>query len=101
MPAQTHPLALLREAHDFSRERLAQRAGVSARTVFGIEREGVRPRRATAVVLAAALGCSPADLMGGTHDIPSDVADPTSGNGPGGNGTVAKTSDAGGGHDAG
>jgi transcriptional regulator with XRE-family HTH domain len=59
---EDHPLAILRRARGLSRERLAQRAGVSARTVYGIEREGHEPRRATASMLAAVLGCEPDDL---------------------------------------
>ncbi len=69
-----HPLAELRVSRGLSRERLAQLAGISSRTVYGIEREGHEPRRATAAVLAAVLGCDPGELlerhcgtMGGTH----------------------------------
>jgi transcriptional regulator with XRE-family HTH domain len=57
-----HLLVALRVARGLSRERLAQLAGVSSRTIFGIEREGHEPRRATAAVLAAVLGCDP-DLL--------------------------------------
>jgi transcriptional regulator with XRE-family HTH domain len=58
-----HPLVALRVRRGLSRERLAQLAGVSSRTVYGIERGGHEPRRATAVVLAAALDCDPGDLL--------------------------------------
>jgi DNA-binding XRE family transcriptional regulator len=58
-----HPLAVLRVARGLSRERLAQLAGISARTVYGIEREGHVPLRATAAVLAAVLDCKPETLL--------------------------------------
>jgi transcriptional regulator with XRE-family HTH domain len=58
-----HPLYVFRVARGLSRERLAQRAGVSARTVFGIERGDHEPRRATAFVLAQALGIEPEYLL--------------------------------------
>jgi DNA-binding XRE family transcriptional regulator len=57
-----HPLYRLRIQRGLSRERLAQRAGLSARTIYGIEREGHEPLRSTAVVLALVLGCRPEDL---------------------------------------
>jgi transcriptional regulator with XRE-family HTH domain len=59
------PLAELRAKRGLSRERLAALAGLSARTIFGIERENVRPQRATAHVLAEVLGCEPDDLLDG------------------------------------
>ena len=62
MTESTHPLFRLRAERGLSRERLAQQAGISARTVYGIEREGHEPLRSTAVVLALALGCEPDDL---------------------------------------
>lgn len=61
-----HPLVALRVAQGLSRERLAQLAGVSARTIYGIERDGNEPRRATALVISMALGCSP-DAITGTN----------------------------------
>jgi DNA-binding XRE family transcriptional regulator len=45
------------------REILAANAGVSPRTVYAIELEGVQPTRATRVVLAMALSCGVADLF--------------------------------------
>ena len=81
-----HPLGELRVARGLSRERLAQLAGISSRTVYGIEREGSEPRRATAVVLAAVLGCEPSDLLRNDE-------------GPGSSGALAMTTDAGGGRD--
>jgi DNA-binding XRE family transcriptional regulator len=60
---ESHPLVALRVERGLSRERLAQLAGISSRTVYGIEREGHEPRRATAAVLAAVLDCEPAALL--------------------------------------
>jgi DNA-binding XRE family transcriptional regulator len=45
-----------------SREQLAAEAGLSARTIYAIEVEGVRPQRATRRVLAEALGCTRAEI---------------------------------------
>ena len=56
-------LDLPRKAAGLSRERLAASAGVSVRTIYALEVEGVRPRRATQRVLADALGVSPSDLF--------------------------------------
>ena len=71
-----------RLALGLSRERLGARAdGISSATITRIERGTVTPHPATVTALARALGCSPADL--------------SNGNGPGGNGTVAPTADAG------
>jgi DNA-binding XRE family transcriptional regulator len=52
-----------RRAAGLSRERLAAQAGVSVRTIYALEVERVRPRRATRRVLADALGLTPADLF--------------------------------------
>lgn len=52
----------VRRAHGLSRERLAALAGVSPRTIYAIEVEGVQPQRATRYVLAHALGCDVSDL---------------------------------------
>ena len=76
-----HPLVALRVERGLSRERLAQLAGVSSRTVYGIEREGHEPRRATALVLSVVLGCQPEDLTNDTS--------------PATNGARVKVSDAG------
>ncbi len=49
---------MLRELRDglgLSRDRLAALAGVSSRTIFAIEQEGVRPQPATARVVSIAL----------------------------------------------
>jgi transcriptional regulator with XRE-family HTH domain len=56
-------LCRLRRNAGLSREQLAAEAGLSARTIYAIEREGVRPQRATRRVLAEALGCRPSDLL--------------------------------------
>ncbi len=45
----------LREARGLSRERLAQRAGLSPRTLYNLERGLVTPHRATLAVVAAVL----------------------------------------------
>jgi transcriptional regulator with XRE-family HTH domain len=58
----TTTLQRLRLAAGDSREVLAARAGLSARTIYAIELEGVQPQRATRRVLAEALGCEPEDL---------------------------------------
>jgi transcriptional regulator with XRE-family HTH domain len=46
-----------------SRERLAALAGLTPRTIYAIEIEGVNPHRATRKVLALALGVKPAHLF--------------------------------------
>jgi transcriptional regulator with XRE-family HTH domain len=50
-----HPLAELRAERGLSREALARLAGVSARTIYGIEIVGTRPQPATLHVLSLAL----------------------------------------------
>jgi Predicted transcriptional regulators len=49
------PLENARRARRWSRERLAAEAGVSARTIYAIEKERVTPSSATCTVLCAAL----------------------------------------------
>ena len=49
----------MREGAGLSRERLAARAGLSPRTIYNLEHGLAHPRRATAVVLALALGVEP------------------------------------------
>jgi DNA-binding XRE family transcriptional regulator len=61
-PTASHPLVRLRNRRNLSREVLAALAGVSPRTIYAIEVEGVRPQRATLRVLCMALGCEAADL---------------------------------------
>lgn len=56
-------VAELRRAAGLSRERLAAKAGVSVRTIYALEVEGVCPRRATQQVLAEALGVAASDLF--------------------------------------
>lgn len=58
-----HPLEEMRLAKRLTREQLAGKAGITTRTVYGIEREGRRPNLATALVLAPVLGCDPDDLI--------------------------------------
>jgi DNA-binding XRE family transcriptional regulator len=57
-----------RLALGLSREGLAIAAGLSARTIYALEVEGVRPQRATIRVLADALGCQPNDLTTNARD---------------------------------
>jgi transcriptional regulator with XRE-family HTH domain len=57
-----HPLELRRRRENLSREALAAKADISVRTIFGIEREGQRPSRATVRLLAEALNCRPGDI---------------------------------------
>jgi transcriptional regulator with XRE-family HTH domain len=59
---QTSALADLRRQQGLSREGLAFKAGVSLRTIERIEAGDVVPRRATAHVLADALGVETSDL---------------------------------------
>jgi transcriptional regulator with XRE-family HTH domain len=61
-------LRTYRLAQGLSRERLAAKAGLSARTIYGIEREGRCPNPATRVVLAAVLDCEPDDLARNDHE---------------------------------
>jgi transcriptional regulator with XRE-family HTH domain len=61
-------LRTYRLAQGLSRERLAAKAGLSARTIYGIEREGRCPNPATRVVLAAVLDCEPDDLAHNGRD---------------------------------
>jgi transcriptional regulator with XRE-family HTH domain len=56
-------LETLRLANGFSRETLGARSHVAARTIYGIEVEGRRPHRLTAMALADALGVDPDELM--------------------------------------
>jgi DNA-binding XRE family transcriptional regulator len=58
-----HPLERLRCSLGLSREQLAAAAGLSAGTIYNIERCGVHPRRATQAVLAMTLGVMPDDLF--------------------------------------
>lgn len=60
--ARIHPLELARRKADLSREALAVKAGIAARTIYGIEREGRQANRATLVVLATALDIEPDEL---------------------------------------
>jgi transcriptional regulator with XRE-family HTH domain len=55
-------LAELRRARGLSREGLAYFAGLNVRTVERLETGVHPPRRATKVVLAAALGVQPSEL---------------------------------------
>lgn len=87
-PPPRMPLAKLRIDRGLTREQLAARAGLAARTIYGIEREGVHPQRATIRVLAEALGCDPA-LIGPRNDERASTGRPVKepvedGNGHGG-----------------
>jgi DNA-binding XRE family transcriptional regulator len=61
-PRRRVPLYALRTLRRLSREELAGMAGVSPRTIYAIEVEGVHPQRATRHVLALALGVAVAEL---------------------------------------
>ena len=56
-------IELIREEQRLTREALAAKAGVSRGALYGIERQGRQPRRATVYVLAHALDCAPEDLV--------------------------------------
>jgi DNA-binding XRE family transcriptional regulator len=58
-----HPLAQLRADRGLSREVLASLAGISPRTIYGIEVGGVQPQRATVRVLCLALGVEDSELF--------------------------------------
>jgi DNA-binding XRE family transcriptional regulator len=58
-----HPLAQLRADRGLSREALGSLAGVSSRTIYGIEVAGVQPQRATARVICLALGVEDSELF--------------------------------------
>lgn len=80
------PLFWARRARGLSRERLAALAGVSPRTVYAIEVEGVQPQRATRTVIAAALGCETSDLFPASSPLLNGEERPA------GNGTLLETS---------
>jgi transcriptional regulator with XRE-family HTH domain len=70
-----HRVQELREQRGWSREQLGVFAGLSASTIGRIENDKIRPRPATIIVLAQALGIEPAELAaaGGVHlHIPPD-----------------------------
>lgn len=67
-----------RQGRGLSRERLAALAGLSPRTIFAIEVEGVRPQRATCRVLADALGCD-ASALGDDGSVVNDHGSVASG----------------------
>jgi DNA-binding XRE family transcriptional regulator len=58
-----HPLAQVRAYLGLSREVLGSLAGVSPRTIYGIEVGAVRPQRATIRVLCLALGVEDSELF--------------------------------------
>jgi len=53
-------------------ESLAGKAGISLRTVFAIERQHVRPQRATRLAIALALGLS-VDELPPLNDVDPEV----------------------------
>lgn len=57
------PLELARRERNLSREALAARSRLTARTIYAAEVAGVTPRRATRHVLAEALGLSEGELF--------------------------------------
>lgn len=60
-----------RRAREWSQRELAERSGVSIRTIVGIEKEGRYPTVACLVAVADALGVHPGRLFVVSHD--SDV----------------------------
>lgn len=60
--SNVHPLLALRRSLGLSREVLGAKAGISPRTIYNIEVEGVRPQRSTVRVLCLALDCDPGSL---------------------------------------
>jgi DNA-binding XRE family transcriptional regulator len=58
-----HPLAQLRTRLGLSREALGAAAGLSPRTIYGIEAGCVQPQRATVRVLCLALGCEASHIV--------------------------------------
>ena len=58
----TSIVATLRAQRGYSQEELGAKAGLSVQTVRNIEHGRQRPHRATAIVLANALGCEADDL---------------------------------------
>jgi DNA-binding XRE family transcriptional regulator len=84
--SRTTRLSQLRIERGLSREKLAARAGLSARTIFNLERCIGQPQAITVAALARALGCSAEDIFA-TNEQRQD-----------GHPGVAKTADAGGGH---
>lgn len=65
-------LRALRTSRGLSREQLAAEAGVSPRTIFAVEVEGVQPQRSTQRVLALVLGCEPTDIVPTNEQRPGD-----------------------------
>lgn len=62
-----------RLARGWSCETLAARAGISARTIYALERGENKPQASTRLVLALALGVHEVDLF------PQDVPEPETG----------------------
>lgn len=68
----------MREAANMSQNGLAKRAGIAQATLSAIERSTKNPSVETVKLLAVALGCTTADLMGESpktekaQEIPSD-----------------------------
>jgi DNA-binding XRE family transcriptional regulator len=84
------PLEQRRLALGYSRERLGAAAGgVSSATVRRIERGLVNPHQITRLALARALSCEVEEIF------------PAASKAPDGNRDLAKTADAGGGHEQG
>lgn len=57
------PLMAARLDRDLTREGLARKSGLSSRTIYSIEREGVQPHRSTRAVLAAILDVPESELF--------------------------------------
>jgi DNA-binding XRE family transcriptional regulator len=60
---ENHPLAKMRSRLGLSREALGAAAGLSPRTIYGIEAGRVQPQRATVRVLCLALGCEASEIV--------------------------------------
>ena len=59
------PIRRLREARGLTQRDLASRAGITVRALYDLEQQRSRPSVGTALFLALALGCEPADLVEG------------------------------------
>lgn len=58
-----NPLALRRVAAGMTQIQLAEKSGVKRKQIALLEAGQVIPRRTTAIKIAQALGCDPADIV--------------------------------------
>lgn len=61
--AVNNPIRVARQKQGWSQVKLAERAGISKYTVIRLEAGKNVPRRSTVMVLAIALGITPAELQ--------------------------------------